>query len=58
MFSLSIDNALMPMDSHDCLSDSESCRVGVPAAHAIWHLCLVDPFGVWKGARLGLVWSC
>ena len=48
----------MPMDSHDCLSDSESCRVGVHAALAIWHLCLADPFGVLQcaGKGHGLAW--
>lgn len=47
---------IMPMDSHDCLSDSESCRVGVHAALAIWHLCLADPFGVLQCAGKDTAW--
>ena len=46
----------MPMDSHDCLSDSESCRVGVHAALAIWHLCHADPFGVLQCAGKDTAW--
>jgi len=51
---------IMPMDSHDCLSDSESCRVGVPAAachlaptpcRSFWCLAVC-----WKGSWLGLAW--
>jgi hypothetical protein len=43
----------MPMDSYNCLSDSESRRFGVPATHAI----AFGPFGVLQcaGKGLGLV---
>lgn len=42
----------MPMDSYNCLSDSESRRVGVPATHAIWQLAF-NPFGVLQCAGKG-----
>ena len=38
--------------THNCLSDSESRRVGVPATHAIWQLAF-NPFGVLQCAGKG-----